>query len=83
MLQLVGLGLVVESRFSWLGPRAAFGRDASAGRSGASALLFKSATDYFRPSKPDLFRVCSLPMQTQNISPSNYHIESLDTCMDH
>jgi hypothetical protein len=30
-----------------------------------------------------LLRVCSLPMQTQNISSSTHHIESLDTCMEH
>jgi hypothetical protein len=28
-------------------------------------------------------RVCSLGMQTQNISSSTYHIESLDACMEY
>jgi hypothetical protein len=30
-----------------------------------------------------LLRVCLLPMQTQNIFSSTYHIEFLDVCIEH
>jgi hypothetical protein len=43
----------------------------------------EASKDSFFSNQRTKLRVCSIPIQSQNISSCTHHIESLDACIEH